>query len=96
MNAQTRLGRQGFWIGSVLVWAAFFGLRPLLAGWPVLSLIWAAAALLALLVLMRARLVDRGLGPWWLAMLAVPVLGALWLFWQLACRRAADEGVPRR
>jgi len=96
MNTETRLGRQGFWIGSLLVWAAFFGLRPLLGNWPTLSLVWAATALLALMVLMRARLLDRGLNPWWLLTLAVPVLGALWLFWQLACRRAHDAGVPRR
>ncbi|WP_374565034.1 DUF805 domain-containing protein [Ideonella sp.] len=96
MNAESRLGRQGFWITSVLVWAAFFGLQPLLAGWPTLGLAWAAAALLVLVVLMRARLLDRGLSPWWLLALAVPVLGALWLFWELACRQAHDAGVPRR
>ena len=96
MNAQTRLGRQGFWIGSILVWAAFFGVRPWLAGSSTLSLGWAALAVLALLVLMRARLLDRGRSPWWLLALGVPVLGASWLFWELACRGAHDAGVPRR
>ena len=96
MNADTRLGRQGFWIGSVLVWATFFGVRPLLANWPTLSLVWAALTLLALLVLMRARLLDRGRSPWWLTMLAVPVLGALWLFWELACRGTSEAELLRR
>ncbi|HEX5685599.1 MAG TPA: DUF805 domain-containing protein [Ideonella sp.] len=96
MNADTRLGRQGFWIGSLLVWAAFFGLRPVMTAWPTLHLAWAATALLALMVLMRARLLDRGLSPWWMLAVMVPVLGAVWLFWELACRKAHDAGLPRR
>ncbi|HEV8691941.1 MAG TPA: DUF805 domain-containing protein [Ideonella sp.] len=81
-----RLGRRGFWIGSLLLWAAFFGLRPLLATLPVAALGWSAVAVVALLLLMRARLRDRGRSPWALLALALPVLGALWLFWELACR----------
>jgi uncharacterized membrane protein YhaH (DUF805 family) len=96
MNADTRLGRQGFWIGTTLVWAVFFGGRPWLAKMPTIALLWSALTLLALLLLMRARLLDRGRSPWWLTMLAVPVLGAVWLFWELACRGPKDAGVPRR
>jgi uncharacterized membrane protein YhaH (DUF805 family) len=81
-----RLGRRGFWIGSLLLWVAFFGLRPLLATSPTATLGWSAVAVVVLLLLMHARLRDRGRSPWALLALALPVLGALWLFLELACR----------
>lgn len=95
MNGDLRLGRQGFWIGSVLVWAVFFGGLMHLQFSQTLALVWAGAAVIALLALMRARMLDRGRSPWSIALILVPLLGAVWLFWELACRGTPDAGVPR-
>jgi len=37
-------------------------------------------------VLMGKRFHDRDKSAWWCLMVAIPVLGPLWLFWQLALR----------
>ena len=86
-----RLRRRSFWLLTIAVWAAFFAAREAfrLEQQPALATAWAAATLLALGALSVARLHDRGLSGWWLATVAVPVAGALWLAWQLALRRGS-------
>jgi uncharacterized membrane protein YhaH (DUF805 family) len=83
----TRLGRQGFWIASALVWLVFLLVRLKLPTLPGVDLAWAALTLLACGLLMRSRLHDRDRSGWAMLALVVPVLGALWLFWELALRR---------
>jgi uncharacterized membrane protein YhaH (DUF805 family) len=64
-----------------------------------LGTLWAVLAVLAIAVLAVARLHDRSRSGWWLATLLVPVAGALWLTWELACRRGSAHanawGAPR-
>lgn len=35
------------------------------------------------------RLHDRGLSAWWLLVVMIPVVGALWLWWQCGVRTSA-------
>jgi len=86
-----RLRRRDFWLLTIAVWLVFFAAREALAldqpGLP--DTVWAALALSSIAALAVARLHDRSLSGWWLAMLLVPVAGALWLAWELAWRRGS-------
>jgi uncharacterized membrane protein YhaH (DUF805 family) len=86
-----RLRRRNFWLSTIAVWAVFFAAREILAleQHSLLATGWAAIALLALGTLATARLHDRGRSAWWLCAALVPVLGALWLGWELALRRGS-------
>jgi uncharacterized membrane protein YhaH (DUF805 family) len=86
-----RLRRRSFWALTIAVWIVFFAARATLGlGQPGLpGTAWAAIALLAIGVLAIARLHDRSRSGWWLAAVLVPVVGALWLAWELALRRGS-------
>jgi uncharacterized membrane protein YhaH (DUF805 family) len=86
-----RLRRRNFWLLTIAVWAVFFAARELLAleHQAPLATAGAAIALLALGTLCAARLHDRSRSAWWLSATLVPVIGALWLAWELALRRGS-------
>jgi uncharacterized membrane protein YhaH (DUF805 family) len=56
-----------------------------------LALAWAGITLLAVGMLCVARLHDRNRSGWWLAVVVVPLAGALWLAWELALRRGTPD-----
>lgn len=89
-----RLRRRAFWALSIGVWIAFFAARELLAleRQAPLAIASAVVALIAVAALAVARLHDRSRSGWWLAAVLVPVLGALWLAWELALRRGSPHG----
>ena len=88
-----RLSRGGFWLSGVVVWVTLY------VAWAVVGmpssavLVWLinGIALLALGLLCIRRMHDRNHSGWRLLVVAIPVLGALYLVWQLALRR----GVPQ-
>jgi uncharacterized membrane protein YhaH (DUF805 family) len=85
----SRLRRRTFWWVTLGVWIVFFAAREGLAleRAPLAATLWAALALAIVGAIAVARLHDRGRSGWWLAALAVPVAGALWLACELALRR---------
>ncbi|MES2400401.1 MAG: DUF805 domain-containing protein [Pseudomonadota bacterium] len=88
-----RLSRGSFWLCGLVVWALVY------AAWAALG--YASSGLLAfainvpalavLALLSIRRLHDRNLSGWWLLLVLVPVLGALWLVWQMAFRRGIAQ-----
>ena len=88
-----RLSRGGFWLGALVVWLALY------VAWAVVGmsssavLVWIinGIALLALVLLCVRRMHDRNHSGWRLLVVVIPVLGAMYLAWQLALRR----GVPQ-
>jgi uncharacterized membrane protein YhaH (DUF805 family) len=84
-----RLRRRTFWFSTLAAWLLFFVVREsfMLDREPMLATAWAAITLLTVATLCVARLHDRGRSGWWLAAVLVPVAGALWLAFELACRR---------
>lgn len=88
LGIKGRIGRRAFWAGMMALWAVFsvlfifmettFGRGATLVLYP--PFFWIAA------VLMGKRFHDRDKSAWWCLMVAIPVLGPLWLFWQLAIR----------
>lgn len=89
LSSRGRIGRAAFLGRALLALAAFLALYILLtyslggdAGLvALLPLSWALFALSA------RRLHDSGRSAWWLAALALPLLGPLLLFYLLCCRR---------
>jgi uncharacterized membrane protein YhaH (DUF805 family) len=82
----SRLRRRTFWWATLGIWIAFFAVREMLAigRLPLVTTAWAAVMLAAVGAVSIARLHDRGRSGWWLAAIAVPVVGALWLAFELA------------
>lgn len=89
LSAKGRLSRGGFWLQSALLWGLFYALWEGLAipvnGWT--TWLINAPVVWVLVCLCARRLHDRHYSGWWLAVVVVPVGGALWLLWQLACRQ---------
>jgi uncharacterized membrane protein YhaH (DUF805 family) len=85
----SRLRRRTFWWATFVIWIVFFAAREVLAieRLPLAATAWAALTLAIVGAISVARLHDRGRSGWWLAALAVPVAGALWLAVELALRR---------
>ena len=84
-----RLRRRTYWWAVIAAWITFFVVRETLgleriAG---AATAWAALQVLVLLALSIARLHDRGRSARALSAALIPVVGALWLCWELACRR---------
>jgi len=94
-----RLRRRTFFFASVAAWLVFFAVREGLgleriAG---AATVWAAVQLLVLTLLTVARLHDRGRSGWALTAALIPLVGALWLWWETAwCRgtRGANRYGP--
>lgn len=84
-----RIARGTLWGSLLLLCLAFLvlyvfmktelGARSTLLLYP--FLFWIAAALLA------KRMRDRGRSPWWLLSALVPIIGPLWLLFELGLRR---------
>ena len=85
----SRLRRRTFWWATLAIWIVFFAVREWLAieRLPYVATAWAAFALVVIGAISIARLHDRGRSGLWLAALAVPVAGALWLAFELAFAR---------
>jgi uncharacterized membrane protein YhaH (DUF805 family) len=89
LSATGRASRGQFWLQSLVIWLALYGLAAALGMLLSGVLVWLVngAALLALVMLCIRRLHDRNYAGWWVLVVLIPVLGALWLVWQLALRR---------
>jgi len=89
MVRMPRLRRRTFWLAVVAAWVIFFAVRESLGFEQVAAAAtaWAALQSLALLALATARLHDRGRSAWALSAALLPIVGALWLGWELAFRR---------
>jgi uncharacterized membrane protein YhaH (DUF805 family) len=88
-----RASRGQFWLQSLVIWLALYGLAAafgmLLTG----VFVWLVngAALLALVMLCIRRLHDRNHAGWWVLVVLIPVVGALWLVWHLALRSGVEH-----
>jgi len=93
-KAGGRLSRAGFWLHGLIIWGVFYLVWSALGNPAAGVLTWVVnlPALAALVLLCIRRLHDRNYSGWWLLLVAVPVVGALWLGWQLALRRGVPEG----
>lgn len=84
------LSRGEYWAWTVMVWLLFCILRTSFGMWLEPSIGHAATlaidalALWTLIALSIRRLHDRARSGVWLLMILVPVIGAVWLFVQLA------------
>ena len=89
-----RLSRGPFWWASIGCWVTFAVLFVFLSAslgrastWMLYPpLVWILAAL------MVKRLHDRGSSAWQLLWVLIPVLGPLWLVYQLGFARGTDGG----
>jgi uncharacterized membrane protein YhaH (DUF805 family) len=88
-----RLSRGGFWLQTILIWIAYSLTNTLLnpifgniAAW-----FFSLVVIFALATLAIRRLHDRNLSGIWLLIILVPIAGAVWLFWQLACRKGLHD-----
>jgi uncharacterized membrane protein YhaH (DUF805 family) len=72
-------------------WAVFLAVRESLGldRAPGLAAAWASLQIVLLAGLSVARLHDRNRSAWALSAALLPVLGALWLFFELACSRGS-------
>jgi uncharacterized membrane protein YhaH (DUF805 family) len=92
-KAQARLSRGSFWLHGLAVWVVFYLVSSMMGGSGVVGLTWliSGAALLALVLLCVRRLHDRSYSAWYLLLVFIPVVGALWLLWQCAFRRGLAQ-----
>ncbi len=88
-----RLSRGQFWLRSWVVWALFYCLSAALGTLATGPVVWVinGGVLVVLVMLCIRRLHDRDFSGWWLAVVLVPVIGALWLVWQLALRQGTAQ-----
>lgn len=84
-----RATRARFWFSVVALWAIFYVAcsRLELLGTLWLPALASALFCMALLYQCALRLHDVGRSSWWLLVVLIPVLGALWLVWQLGFKR---------
>lgn len=87
-----RLSHTAFWGTSVLVWTAFFVLLVFLE-----TLLGRSASLVlyppmfwSIASLCVRRLHDRARSAWWLLCALVPIVGPLWLAFELGFRRGTE------
>lgn len=93
LKADGRLSRGGFWLQGLIVWVALYAAWAAVGSSSSAALAWIinGAALLVLAPLCIRRLHDHNRSGWWLLVVMVPVLGALYLAWQLALRRGLPQ-----
>jgi uncharacterized membrane protein YhaH (DUF805 family) len=88
-NFRGRLSRGGFWSQTLLIWIVFMVVSTFFL--PILgngaTWLFSLLVIYALAVLAVRRLHDRNRSGKWLLIVLLPVAGAAWLFWQLACRK---------
>jgi uncharacterized membrane protein YhaH (DUF805 family) len=94
LSGRGRLSRGQFWFQAATVWLVFYLVWNLLGTQVAAPVVWLVngVALAALSLLCIRRLHDRNYSGRWLLLAAVPVLGAVWLVWQLAFRRGVPQG----
>lgn len=88
-----RISRSSYWHASILIFCSFYILYIALnrsvglwATWVIYPpFFWSAFALSS------KRLHDVGKSSWWLALFLLPVLGPIYLFWQLLFRRGTRK-----
>jgi uncharacterized membrane protein YhaH (DUF805 family) len=91
---QVRLSRGGFWLRTFLIWCGIYAGVTLTEPLPVeVSVVLVnIPALILLGCACIQRLHDRNYSGWYLLLILIPILGALWLMWQLAFRAGiADD-----
>ena len=88
-----RLSLGKFWLHAMVVWLVFYGVSDLVSSHAGGGVTWLinGTTLLVLVFLCIRRLHDRNHSGWWLFMVFVPVLGAIWLIWQCALRRGLQQ-----
>jgi uncharacterized membrane protein YhaH (DUF805 family) len=88
-----RLSRGGFWWRTILIWAIFIAANALLTNslGSISTWLFNPVAILAMAALAVRRLHDRNFSGRWLLMVLLPVVGAAWLFWQLAFSRGVSD-----
>ncbi|TNE66384.1 MAG: DUF805 domain-containing protein [Alphaproteobacteria bacterium] len=91
-----RIGRRRFWALGALLWGGFAVLYVFLENTlgRGATLVLYPPFFIAMAALMALRFHDRDKSGWWSLLVALPVLGPLWLFWQLALR-AGTNGANR-
>jgi uncharacterized membrane protein YhaH (DUF805 family) len=93
LSAHGRVPRGQFWLQAIAFWAVFYTVSAVLGALAtgiVVGLV-NGVALVTLVMLCIRRLHDRNYAGWWLLAVIVPVVGALWLLWQLALRRGIAQ-----
>ena len=92
-KASGRVSRGSFWLCGIVVWTVVYMAWAALGhtGSGLLAFVINGPALALLALLSIRRLHDRNLSGWWLLLVFVPVLGALWLGWQMALRRGIAQ-----
>ncbi len=78
-----RIGRLQFCLSSALVWLALALLNSAGLSGPVSGFVVATLATGSLIGLCVARLHDLGKSAWWLVLIILPIVGAVYLAWQL-------------
>jgi uncharacterized membrane protein YhaH (DUF805 family) len=89
MPSIPRLRRRAYWLATIAAWLVFVAVREGLGleRMALATTAWAALHLTALSLLTIARLHDRSRSGWTLAVVLIPIAGAVWLAWEVACRR---------
>ncbi len=91
-----RVGRGDWWYATLLVLSVFTTFYILLdaIGLRILSWVFYPPLYWTLLAVAAKRFHDRGRSGWWLLLLVVPIIGFLWLIWNLGFR--AGDPVENR
>ena len=90
-----RIGRQTFWIGTIVLWVVSLivhGLIAVLFGYDTqagtgLSGVVVLVMLYPSIAVGVKRLHDRDKSGWWLLLLIVPVIGIIWYIVEAGCLR---------
>jgi uncharacterized membrane protein YhaH (DUF805 family) len=88
-----RAPRAQFWLQSLFLWGGLYLLSAMLGSLATGIMVWLVngVVLAALIAQCIRRLHDRNYAGWWLFVALIPVVGALWLMWQLALRRGVAQ-----
>lgn len=88
-----RLARGQFWLQAMALWVVLYALSVVLGPMATDIVVWLVngTVLAGFAMLCIRRLHDRDRTGWWLLVVLIPVVGALWLFWQLALRRGVAQ-----
>ncbi|WP_395004551.1 DUF805 domain-containing protein [Undibacterium sp.] len=89
LDISGRLGRGKFWLQSILLWLVLYAIHALIGHQVSSWVVWMVngAALCILTILCIRRLHDRNYSARWMCLVLIPVVGAIWLAWQLGCRK---------
>ncbi|MGE0499026.1 MAG: DUF805 domain-containing protein [Ramlibacter sp.] len=92
-NVRGRISRGQFWLQSLFFWIVLYLLSSVFGPSAAGMVVWClnGIVLVVLTMLCIRRLHDRNYSGWWLMVVLVPVVGALWLSWQLALRRGVAQ-----